>query len=496
MAEKDFREKFLKIGYSKRKGGKKESPGGRPYIGRKGIGKLALLSCADKISIKSKVKDSEYVGGMIDNAGLDKAIRDDMSASSYELSSYDDALFKPFDKKHAKGTIICFENLKSGISNADDFLKKTIALYFRFSLQDKDFRIYFNDEPVTVECLKSFAENTQFIWKIKDFRDPYLDLCTNVKEESSIKNMSEGIKGFIATVEKPSNRTIRGMNERVALDFFVNGRVRETDILKHLPALKARVPESYLYGQIHLDSLDSGDTEPFTTNREGIKLENEEFKGFLEELKTVLTKIIEQWDELREKHGKDGDPDNTRKTAKERKSGELANAVFKDYFPDNEMKKNSEVKEWVEELRGDANFNFESYADCFVSENLVRKYIKKKKKDGVLPTKLQERANGYREKEKENKAKGNVSIDIRRDADILSYLSLGDLVKLIDKKDLTKETKFKKDVDEYEPIRNGVAHTALLTDEAKLRLKSVYQNIKAKVRSLVTTDTSDPPAGS
>ena len=31
------------------------------------------------------------------------------------------------------------------------------------------------------------------------------------------------------------------------------------------------------------------------------------------------------------------------------------------------------------ELSDDAAFNFESYADCFISENLVRKYIKKEK---------------------------------------------------------------------------------------------------------------------
>src|ERR1039457_2311600 len=46
MTGVDFQNKFLKIGYSKRGAGQKTSPGGRPYIGRKGIGKLALLSCA------------------------------------------------------------------------------------------------------------------------------------------------------------------------------------------------------------------------------------------------------------------------------------------------------------------------------------------------------------------------------------------------------------------------------------------------------------------
>src|SRR5205814_1869316 len=38
MTADDFQKKFLKIGYSKRKGGKHVSKKGRPFIGRKGIG--------------------------------------------------------------------------------------------------------------------------------------------------------------------------------------------------------------------------------------------------------------------------------------------------------------------------------------------------------------------------------------------------------------------------------------------------------------------------
>lgn len=68
MDEKDFQDKFLKIGYSKRKDGGMKSPGGRPYIGRKGIGKLALLSCAERVTVISKKEGSDYAGGTIDNA--------------------------------------------------------------------------------------------------------------------------------------------------------------------------------------------------------------------------------------------------------------------------------------------------------------------------------------------------------------------------------------------------------------------------------------------
>jgi len=54
MTDHDFQNKFLRIGYSKRKEGHKSLIKKRPFIGRKGIGKLALLSCAEKITIISK----------------------------------------------------------------------------------------------------------------------------------------------------------------------------------------------------------------------------------------------------------------------------------------------------------------------------------------------------------------------------------------------------------------------------------------------------------
>ena len=62
MTGDDFQNKFLKIGYSKRREGKVSPQKNRPYIGRKGIGKLALLSCADRITVISKKHGGDYVG--------------------------------------------------------------------------------------------------------------------------------------------------------------------------------------------------------------------------------------------------------------------------------------------------------------------------------------------------------------------------------------------------------------------------------------------------
>ena len=86
------------------------SPGGRPYIGAKGIGKLALLSCADTVSIISKTSDTDYVHGVIDNSDLTKVI--EKSKEDYQLGDVDWRLFERHTEGHNSGTIIHFENIK------------------------------------------------------------------------------------------------------------------------------------------------------------------------------------------------------------------------------------------------------------------------------------------------------------------------------------------------------------------------------------------------
>ncbi len=117
MTSDDFQNKFLKIGYSKRKDGADKTSLQRPFIGRKGIGKLALLSCAKRIHILSKTADSDFVGGIIDNSGLDNAIHDDLTPQQYPLETIDTELFGNHLEGFEKGTIIYFESINDGIKN-------------------------------------------------------------------------------------------------------------------------------------------------------------------------------------------------------------------------------------------------------------------------------------------------------------------------------------------------------------------------------------------
>lgn len=482
MTPDDFQNKFLKIGYSKRKHGNYKTASGRVYIGRKGIGKLALLSCAKRIHIASKIEDGELIGGIIDNSGLDEAIKDDLNSQDYILGQLERDFTEDMSKLQ-HGTLILFEIVNNGIFNTVEYVKKAVALYFRFTLLDKDFHIYINDEEITESLLSDFSDNTQFLWKINGIKDPMIDSMENLKEISMLESELP-IKGYIASVKKPSQIKIRGTQEKVTIDLFVNGRLREKDILRHIPT--ARIVENYVYGQIHYDNLDAGDSKDiFTSSREGVISDDPLFKGFLAEVERLFKQIIDDWDRLRRKHGDDGDPDNQTISRKARKAQELYNSTLED-FDDSESfaRKGGQVEQWVQELAEEAQFNIPSYTECFISENLLRKYTDFTKLE--LSKEAEEEANKWKEKEATNKGRANISYDVRKSDSPTFYLDMTYLSNWIDKaKNKTEDLGLSRSATIYKPMRDAVGHTSLLTDIAKQQLSIEYENIKARLVKLL-----------
>lgn len=493
MTADDFQNKFLKIGYSKRKEST-TSPGGRPYIGRKGIGKLALLSCAARINLLSKVKGGPYVGGAIDNSELDEAITEDLTPREYVLGEVDRSQFEKYTTDHRQGTIIRFEGMKDGVRRSFTFLRKVIALYLRFSLLDERFSIYLDGNKVSYKDLQPLIERTQFLWKIGTYEDPFVaglekafakDAGKHELREVSLRDA----KGFLASVVLPRDLKILTIEERIGVDLFVNGRLRERDILKHIPT--ARVVENYLYGQIHFDELDDKE-DRFTSSREGIVADDPKFMALLTNLRKLLLKIVEDWDEWRRKHREEGDPENKSISKAQRASEGLYNVVAKEFEPEERTKSARKVEGWVADLSADAAFNFESYAECFISENLMRTYIIDRKIP--LSDEAMAEAGMWKKREDDSKNRGNISINIRRNPSDLNYLSMGDLANLIDKPhDKLKEAALARDATEFKPMRDAVAHTALLTTAAKDRLRTVRENIKSRIKTLLTVQQAQSP---
>ena len=484
MDAEAFQKKFLKIGYTKRSGNKTKSDAGRPYIGAKGIGKLALLSCARRVSVFSKASGGDYVGGVIDNSGLDEAITRNLEPDEYPLEDLDFDLITGRSLVH--GTILVFEDTTDQLRSSLGFLRKLIAMSFRFALVDASFSIHVNGQRVTVEDLSDLARSTEFVWLINGHSDEYVEACSPLKAEPIPRTTVLDITGFLATVEKPRDLKIAGTDERATVDLFVNGRLREKHILRHVPT--QRILESYIYGQIHFDAMDTGESDPFTSSREGVVQDDERFGELLKYLKSdLMPAILDKWDELRLGRGQAGDDENPRKSRKARKAQELYAAARREYEPASDADERDQVEAWLTGLRDDAEFNLSAYVDCFLSENLVRQYIVKHRIP--LTDSAPDQIRQWKQRETKNKSQANISIDIRQGDQNVSYLDMDPLALTAEEAEgphaKAKSPSLWKDAIVYKPIRNAVGHTGLLTSAAKDLLSSTHENIKARIRKLV-----------
>lgn len=480
MSKEDFQNKFLKIGYTKRSTGQSKTRKGRPFIGRKGIGKLALLSCAKNITILSKVKGGELVGGVINNEELDEAIKDDLNSNEYSLGVPSAEARKDAAARiREQGTLIIFDQLNDGVRNRIEYIRKLVALHFRFSLIDKEFSIYIDGELVTADALSDLAATTEFIWKTDGFNDPFLDLCCSVKEASllnPIAGSSFPFSGFIASVEKPSHLKVRGLSdERLGVDLFVNGRLREKDFFRNISS--AKHVANYLYGQIHINSLDDGGSiDRFTSSREGVIGDDPFVRAYLEYFGEMLRNVENEWDQFRLKHKEDGDPENKSLVPETRKAKELFDLLSRDYT----TKEDRRVNEWLDEVRWAAYSSLTAYGDCFIAENLLRNYLEESLSNAEFSEDFKKQAMKFREKEKKDLQRIGCSDEIRAKTSEPYYVHLSDLLEEIYKGD----TQFEKtSITKLRLLRNAVAHTCVLTDQAQRDLVDEVGEVKERLKT-------------
>lgn len=487
MTADDFQSKFLKIGYSKRKEGITKTLRKRPYIGAKGIGKLALLSCAKRVSVFTKTKGTPYVGGVIDNSGLDAAIKGDLIPDDYPLETLDFNLISELSEGHECGTIIVFEETKDAIRNSEAHIKKLLAMSFKFSLLDSDFNIFVNSAQVTIADLKDLMDRTEFLWLINGYNDDYVGGLSKLRSEPVTMTAAIVIKGFIATVRKPRDLKITGTDERATIDLFVNGRLREKNILRHIPT--QRIIESYIYGQIHFDSMDQTGSDPFTSSREGIVEDDKNFKDLLRYLQEkALPQILDDWDDLRLGRGEEGDDENPRKTKKSRKARALYSLSSEEFEAEEGSSGKAKVDGWIKDLMDDADFNISAYVDCFLAENLVRRFIQDQ--GCALTTSANDEIKKWKEAEEKRKDEADISFNICRGSDDLGYLGMDHLALSVEgNKGKSGKPSLWKYAVVYKPVRNAVGHTSLLTKTAKDHLNVTFENIKARVVKLLSSAT-------
>lgn len=487
MDAHDFQGKFLNVGYSRRDDECNKSK--RKVIGRKGIGKLAMLSISDKVTIVSKKSGSEITGGIINNAELDNEIK---KRGNYLLENLTDSQKnKLFPSSKKSGTKIIFDKINIRL-NSEDVIRKYLATQFNFifSLKKGDsFVIRVNNKPVTLKDLEELNINTQFIWYIGEKDKRFADRYGNLKKEKTIKNTSVKfggkkieIKGFVASVEHAKQILLRGSKGdfKASVNLFTNGRLRQENIFEEVT--RQTVTEEYLYGEIHVDGFEDEKIDRFTSSREGIIKSDPLYQEFLKELDKILFTIVQDWTPWRRELRQDVDIDQDSRPGYEVRMEESRNRREKDFQEKlNETIGDSDAKKKLKErLKLLSYKNTLVYQDLFILENIFREYIKIKgiKESDFDLTKDEEKMifdtmNDIRKSRQKDEERHTLKGKIVKEEHYLNYLDLFYLGEIIDvsvhKVGKEKKKKYRKGLDldtkEIEPVRNPVMHTNEITED-------------------------------
>lgn len=313
MTSKEINDKFLTVGYRRRGQDGKDgfTPGKRPAMGRKGVGKLAPFSIADVVEVYS-AKDGERNGLRMTIEGIKQA-QGPQGKKTYHPEVVGDASQMPI-----KGTRIILRTLKKHRVKKPNLLHR---LARRFSvIGTPDFVVKVGGVEVTAKH-RGDLDKLQYLWTIGNWKRP--DWC-NPKRESKLDSRLEAwdgawqIKGWIGTAEKPKD-LVSSVGNLNGIVVIARGRLFQENIIADFN--DGRHYTKYLTGQIEADFLDDGPDDMATSDRQRLIEDDERYVHLMAYVKKILGNLEAEWSRWRSQD----DPDKV-----------------KDEYP--------QVREWIEAM--------------------------------------------------------------------------------------------------------------------------------------------------
>lgn len=301
MDIEDINRKYLHVGYRRRENDEAVSKKfHRQVMGRKGLGKLSLLSIARCIEIHTKKESSEGEAFVIRLEDLQSSIT--KGEKTYHPAEIE---FKSELVEGVSGTTVIIRNIKSSVNRTESFLRPRIAKRFSLrSTQENPFRVFLNDREITPSD-RGYQDKVDFIWCTENYREE-LDGHLQNKIQGTFgdrvgKNYE--MKGWIGTVQKPSQLKSDGVNNN-QISIFIRGKLAQEDILSSYG--ESGFYANYMVGEIHADFLDLDDQDDIaTSNRQQINENDDRFEKLKNVLYSVLKQIQSEWSELRREQAVD-----------------------------------------------------------------------------------------------------------------------------------------------------------------------------------------------
>lgn len=289
MTRDDVNQKFLTVGFRRRD---KDLPGartagGRPVMGRKGVGKLAPFSIAEIVEVYT-AKDGERSGLRMSTA----AIREARAAKTiYHPEALDDSDLIP-----QSGTRIVLRNLKR------DRVRKTNIrerLARRFSvIGTPEFVVKIDGEIVTAKHRGDLSA-VQYLWSIGGWAPP--SWCSP-ERTATLPDSQVGwgtawrVRGWIGTSKKPKDLEGAAGNLN-GIVLAARGRLFQENVLGEIN--DGRHFTKYLTGQIEADFLDTDEVDIATSDRQRVIEDDARYVALISYVKAVLNQLEAHWSEWR-----------------------------------------------------------------------------------------------------------------------------------------------------------------------------------------------------
>ncbi len=298
MNLEQINDRFLSVGYDKRAKEGETSENGRKFMGRKGIGKLALFSIADEIHVHTQKGP-----GSVEHAF--KMLTPDVRKAIEQSEDYHP---EPIEfAGPERGTLIVLERLKKKrTATSIPALRKRIAR--RFSVigyedaSGDSFTVDINGNEVGPND-KEDLRAVEFLWELGEEILNTSDY-PSILERFVIPGVVDSdnpdwtVRGWLGAAEMPKKLKLDETGSLNGIVVLARGRLIQENILDKLNF--SRILGSYLTGQVEADFLDlEGQTDIATSDRQRVVEDDERYVALTKFLRGTLVSIQDQWTQLR-----------------------------------------------------------------------------------------------------------------------------------------------------------------------------------------------------
>lgn len=306
MTRDEVNERYLTVGYRRRKNQPTETEKRRPPMGRKGIGKLSLFSISGVIEVYT-VRDGRRSAFRMDRVEIERQI-EGREEGRYEPEALSEDLVE-----HKRGTRIVLRSLKKNLRMTSSYLRKRLARRFSILGAEHDFNIRIDGEAITLEDRDYFHKLEYAWWLDSETRKRLAGDCSKVKEENhedldgsvdmGADAATEFVQGWIGTARTSTDLQDDGETiNRISL--IVRGKLAQEDVLEQFGI--GGVYSKYLIGEVHADFLDADELEDIaTSSRQNIIETDPRYEYLKAYLGDALRKIGNQWINRRRTKGVD-----------------------------------------------------------------------------------------------------------------------------------------------------------------------------------------------